>query len=273
MLVHTFDLLLNLINKYNTILKTAEGNIQELKKKVRTCHLCRLSESREQAVPPEGDPKSRVMIIGQAPGREENQQGKMFLGPSGEVLNQLFARVGLKRDELYMTNLLKCFLPNCRKPRQDEIDTCNVYLDQEIEWVSPEVLVPLGYHPTKHLLKKYDLEIPNRYSFPGLFGKLIVAGKYKILPLRHPATVVHESTNFEILAKNYHKLFVVSQTCKWHQVCPMKYFYDRGKLSKYWIDRYCKGDWESCERYRMEENNIPHPDNMLPDGTIDRNLR
>ena len=255
------------------LLKAVEENIHEIKKKVRTCRLCRLSETREQAVPPEGNSDARIMIIAQAPGREENQRGKMFLGPSGEVLNRLFDRIGLKREAVYMTNLLKCFLPNCRKPRQDEIDTCSVYLDQEIELVSPEVLVPLGYHATKHLLKKYDLEIPDRYSFPDLFGKLMVAGKYKILPLRHPATVVHESANFEILEKNYRKLGIMSQTCKWYQMCPMKFFYDRGKLSKYWIDLYCKGDWESCERFRMEENNIPHPDNMLPDGTIDHNLK
>ncbi|MFP4620706.1 MAG: uracil-DNA glycosylase [Bacteroidales bacterium] len=253
-------------------MRTAEENITELKKKVRTCNLCRLSETRDQAVPPEGNPKARIMIIAQAPGREENQKGKMFLGPSGEVLNQLFAHIGLKREEVYMTNLLKCFLPNCRKPRQDEIDACNVYLDQEIDYVAPDVIVTLGYHPTKHILKKYDLKIPNRYNFPGLFGNLLVACKYKILPLRHPASVVHESANFEILEKNYHKLNIMNQTCKWYHVCPMKYFYNQGKLSKFWIDRYCKGDWKSCERYRMEENNIPHPDNMLPDGTIDYNL-
>lgn len=254
-------------------MNTAEGgNIQDLEKKISTCRFCRLSESRVQAVPPEGNPKARIAIIGQAPGREENQKGKMFLGPSGEVLNQLFKRIGLNRKAFYMTNLLKCFLPNCRKPRQDEIDTCSVYLDQEIEMVGPEVLVPLGYHPTKHFLKKYGLEIPDRYSFPELFGRLLIAGKYKILPLRHPATVVHQSANFEKLEKNYRKLLILGQTCKWHQVCPIKYFYDRGKLSKYWIDRYCKGDWETCERYRLEENHIPHPDNMLPDGTIDHNL-
>lgn len=253
-------------------MKTAEKNITELKKKVRSCSLCRLSETRDHAVLPEGNPTARIMIIAQAPGREENQKGRMFIGPSGKVLNQLFARIELKREEVYMTNLVKCFLPNCRKPRQDEIVTCNVYLDQEIDYVGPEILVPLGYHPIKHILKKYDLGIPNRYNFPLLFGKVLVAAKYKILPLRHPATVVHESTNFEKLEKNYHKLNIMNQICKWYQICPMKSFYEQGKLSKYWIDGYCKGDWESCERYRMEENHIPHPDNMLPDGTIDHNL-
>jgi DNA polymerase len=254
-------------------LETVEDKLQELKKKVQTCRLCRLSETRIRAVPPEGNPDARIMIIAQAPGREENQQGKLFVGPSGDVLNRLFARVGLKREDVYMTNMLKCFLPNCRKPRQDEIDTCNVYLGQEIEHVNPEILVPLGYHPTKHLLKKFNLEIPNRNRFPDLFGKLMLAGKYKILPLRHPATVVHQSANFQKLENNYRKLKVVTQTCKWHEVCPVKFFYDQGKLSKYWIDRYCKGDWESCERYRMEENNMPHSGNMLPDGTIDHNLK
>jgi DNA polymerase len=253
-------------------LEAAKDNIQSLKAKVKNCRLCRLAETRHQAVPPEGDPNASIMIVAQAPGREEDSKGKMFLGPSGEVLDRLFESIGLTREEVYMTNLLKCFLPNCRKPHQDEIDTCNVYLDREIELVNPEILVPLGYHPIKHLLKKFNLEVPNRHDFPDIFGNLVVAGKYKILPLRHPASVVHESTNFEKLEKNYRKLMVVNKTCKWYQMCPMKHFFEQGKLSKYWIDKYCKGDWESCRRYQMEENNIPHPDNMLPDGTIDHNL-
>ncbi|MFW6134223.1 MAG: uracil-DNA glycosylase [Elusimicrobiota bacterium] len=60
--------------------------------------------------------------------------------------------------------------------------------------------------------------------------------------------------------------------CKWYQVCPMKYFYHRGKLDKKWIENYCKGDWNNCVRYHMEERGAPHPDNMLPDGRIDNNL-
>lgn len=246
--------------------------LHELQGRIRKCRLCRLARTRTHAVPPEGDPHSRIMIIAQAPGRQEDEQGRMFIGPSGEVLDRLFEQIGLDRKEVYMTNLLKCFLPNCRKPRADEIEMCSVHLDKELELVGPELLVPLGYHPTKSILQKFNLEVPNRHHFPGLFGQLLIAGRYKILPLRHPSTVVHESARFNDLAENYRKLKVTATTCKWFQVCPMRYFYEQGKLNKYWIDRYCRGDWESCIRYQMEENGQPHPDNMLPDGSHDHNL-
>ena len=253
---------------------TSSGNeqIDKLKESVRHCTLCRLSETRKHAVPPEGDPNARILIVAQAPGREEDQEGRMFIGPSGEVLNRLFDQVGIDRREIYMTNLLKCFLPNCRKPRADEIEACSVYLDQEIEQVNPGLIVPLGYHPTKNILQRYGLEVPNRHGFPSLFGQLKVAGRRKILPLRHPATVVHQSAQFDTLRENYRKLKITGTTCKWYEVCPMRVFYEQGKLSKYWIDRYCHGDWESCIRFRMEESGRPHSDNMLPDGSHDNNL-
>lgn len=246
--------------------------IVELQERVRHCRLCRLAQTRTQAVPSEGDPNARIMVVAQAPGRREDQEGRMFIGPSGDVLNRLLAHIGLERQKIYMTNLLKCFLPNCRKPRSDEIEACRVYLDQEIELVSPELIVPLGYHPTKNILQKFGLEVPNRHDFPGLFGRLMVAPPHKILPLRHPATVVHQSANFKILMENYRKLKITAVTCKWYPVCPMRVFFEQGKLNKYWIDRYCHGDWESCRRFQMEEQGQPHPDNMLPDGSIDPNL-
>jgi len=247
-------------------------NIEKLKESVRHCQLCRLSESRKHAVPPEGDSNARMMIVAQAPGRQEDQEGRMFIGPSGKVLDRLFEQIGLDRSEVYMTNLLKCFLPNCRKPRSDEIEACSVYLDQEIQQVNPELIVPLGYHPTKNILRNYEMEVPNRHDFPSLFGQLKVAGRRKILPLRHPATVVHQSAHIDTLLENYRKLKTTGTTCKWYQVCPMKQYYEQGKLSKYWIDLYCHGDWESCIRYRMEESGRPHSDHMLPDGSHDSNL-
>ncbi len=246
--------------------------IEQLAKEIRRCNLCRLHKTRTNALPGEGDMTSELMFIAQAPGREEDQKGKMFVGPSGKVLDELFSKIGLKRDEVYMTNMVKCFLPKCRKPKQDEIDTCNVYLSKEIELGETDILIPLGYHSTKHLLSLYKQRIPDRNHFADLFGQLIVAQDKKILPLRHPATVVHGSATYEELLKEYRIINVVTQTCRWFYLCPIKNFYDTGKLSKEWIDQYCKGNWEACIRFQKEKHFIPHPDNMLPDGNIDQNL-
>lgn len=247
-------------------------NIQKLAFKISSCRLCNLSHTRIHALPGEGNVNATIMFIAQAPGRQEDKEGRMFIGPSGQVLDTLFEGIGLKRSSVYMTNLVKCFLPNCRKPRQEEIDTCSVYLKNELEMVSPKLIIPLGYHPVKNILRLYEKHIPNRHHFPGLFGRLLVAGDKQILPLRHPATVVHDRTNFDILERNYRKIKVVTQTCKWFDLCPVKTFYDQGMLTKEWIDLYCKGDWESCLRYQKEELLLDHPDNMLPNGEIDPNL-
>jgi DNA polymerase len=232
-----------------------------------------LSKTRKHAITGEGSVDCDMMIVGQAPGREEDKEGRMFVGPSGEVLDNLLKDTGFSRRDFYMTNLLKCMLPKSRKPRQDEIDTCTeLYLMKEISIVNPKIIIPLGYHSTKTLLKTYNLVVPNRHHFPELFGSLLIAGNRRVLPLRHPAAVVHSNDRYPILESNYKKIKVISKTCKWFHVCPIKTFYDKGKLPKYWIDKYCQGDWTSCIRYKLEEKYMHHPDNMLPDGTIDHNL-
>ena len=256
----------------NEDLNTNKRLLQEISRQVRHCRLCRLSKTRRNAVPAEGHPEASIMIVAQAPGREEDKEGRMFIGPSGRVLDRLFDRIGLQREGIYMTNLLKCFLPNCRKPRQDEIEACHVYLSREIKTVNPDILVPLGYHPTKAIFHRYGLQIPNKHHFPELFGQLKVSGSQKILPLRHPATVVHQSAAFDQLLTNYRKLEVVGKVCKWYDQCPVPRFYEQGKLNKKWIDLYCRGDWESCKRYQLEERNVPHPDHLLPNGESDHNL-
>ena len=246
--------------------------IEELAVQIRRCKLCGLYKTRTHPLPGEGNVNSELMFIAQAPGREEDKKGRMFVGPSGKVLDELFVKIGLKRDQVYMTNMIKCFLPKCRKPKQEEIDTCNIYLSKEIELSEAEILIPLGYHSTKHLFALYKQNIPNRHHFSALFGQLTVVQDKKILPLHHPATVVHNSSAFDQLLKEYRKINVITQTCRWFYLCPIKRFYDMGRLSKEWIDQYCKGDWESCIRFQKEQHFIPHPDNMLPDGNIDQNL-
>ncbi len=244
-----------------------------LSNSIRNCRRCDLALTRHNALPGEGNLNADLFFIAQAPGREEDKEGCMFIGPSGKVLDQLFSFLDFDREDVYMTNLVKCFLPKCRKPHQEEINSCSIYLDKEILLVNPSVLIPLGYHATKAVLGRYQFNIPNRKSFPDLFGNLKTAGKRKIFPLRHPSAVVHNENLFEILRKNYLKLNVIMRTCKWYSMCPMKVYYEKGMLSKSWIEQYCKGDWSACTRYKMEEKGLPHPDNMLPDGTIDQTLK
>ncbi|HDN97808.1 MAG TPA: uracil-DNA glycosylase [bacterium] len=247
--------------------------IEELNKIIRGCKKCRLSETRTNAICGEGNLNAKIMLIAQAPGEKEDIEGKMFVGPSGKVIDELLNEAGIKRDEIYMTNLIKCMLPKNRKPKQDEIEACSHYLNEEIKLINPKILAPLGYYATCYIFKKYNLPSPSKAEFSSIFGKLFLAEDKKILPLPHPATCLYNPEFKKDLIKSYRKLKVLLNDCKWYPVCPMKRFYEEGKLDKKWIELYCKGDWESCVRYQMEEKGEFHPDWMLPDGSLDERLK
>jgi DNA polymerase len=246
--------------------------IEDLNEEIRKCKKCRLSETRINALWGEGNLNAKLMLIAQAPGENEDREGKMFIGPSGKVLDELLREVNITRKEIYMTNLIKCMLPKYRRPKQDEVETCCKYLDKEIELINPKVIAPLGYYATKYIFEKYALCLPSKPEFHKVHGKVFLAEGRKILPLKHPAAILYNGSIKEEMIKNYRKMKTLLKDCKWYPVCPMKRFYEEGKLSKEWVELYCKGDWESCIRYQMEEGGEPYPDWMLPDGSIDERL-
>ncbi|MFW6196020.1 MAG: uracil-DNA glycosylase [Thermoplasmatota archaeon] len=245
-------------------------DLEELNSNIRHCTRCRLSETRNNVLCGEGDIDARVMLVAQAPGEEEDKKGVMFVGPSGKVLDDLLDRADVSRDEIYMTNLIKCMLPDYRKPKQDEIEICSRYLDKEIEMIEPDILVPLGYYASRYLFDKNGLDFEDK--FVDLTGKLYLTDERKIYPIAHPASLLYDDSFEEEMKENYEKLKTFLEPCKWYDLCPMKRFYEEDRLDRRWIELYCKGDWESCVRYQKEKKGEHHPDNMLPDGSIDEDL-
>jgi len=250
------------------------GGFCSLKEEIKHCNKCLLSETKKNSLPGEGNPESRVMLIAQAPGEKEDEEGMMFVGPTGIALNELLGELEVKRNSLYLTNLVKCMLPNYRRPRQEEIEACSEYLDREIDIVSPEIISPLGYYSTQYICNKYNYPVSDKKEYQeNLYGKLFLTQGKKIYPLTHPTALVFDTTDKEKIKKNYAKLKIFLSECKWYEVCPMKRFYERGILDTKWVELYCKGDWQSCVRYEMEENGEEHPDWMLPDGNIEKELK
>ncbi|WP_459891386.1 uracil-DNA glycosylase [Desulfothermus okinawensis] len=247
--------------------------MEKLNKSIKKCKRCRLFKTRTNVLCGEGNILARIMLIAQAPGKNEDKEGRMFIGPSGKVLDELLNSAKITRSDIYMTNLIKCMLPKNRRPKQDEIESCSYYLTKEIDLINPEILVPLGYYATRYIFKRYAMPLPGKKEFFELCGKLFWTGDKKIFPLPHPATVLYDPSRREDLLKKYRKLKILSTECKWYLVCPMKKFYEHGDLDRKWIELYCKGDWENCVRYQMEEKGIFHPDWMLPNGTEDENLK
>jgi len=188
--------------------------LEELNREIERCTRCRLSETRTHALCGEGNVNAKLFLVAQAPGENEDREGKMFIGPSGKVLDGLFASIGMEKHTFYMTNLVKCMLPHCRKPKQDEIEACSRYLDREIEIIGSEVLVPLGYYATKYLFEKYTLAEGTRAEFKDVYGKVLYQSGKNILPLPHPAVLIHTPSLRKAVTENYRKLKVVSADCK-----------------------------------------------------------
>ncbi|MEJ2567758.1 MAG: uracil-DNA glycosylase, partial [candidate division WOR-3 bacterium] len=150
-------------------------DLHRIKEEIKNCNKCPLSETRNNALPGEGNLKARIMLVAQAPGEKENEKGWMFVGPTGNALNELFEELGLKKAEFYLTNLIKCMLPDYRKPKKEEIDACSEYLDQEIEIIDPEIISPLGYYSTRYICNKYNYTLPDKKEdFKNLYGKLLL---------------------------------------------------------------------------------------------------
>ena len=248
--------------------------IDNLNNRLAGCDQCRLSLTRKNVLFGEGNLCARLMIIALSPGAMEDSENQMFIGPSGQILNKLFNAAGIDRKSVYMTNLIKCMLPKNRRPKMDEIESCSQFLNEEIGIIDPEVIIPLGFYATRYILNKYHAHPPTaRVDFAKLYGELIFSEKQKILPLPHPASLIYNPSFEPATIEKYKKLQILSHDCKWFPMCPMKWFYEEGRLNRKWIELYCKGLWSTCVRYQMEENGSYHPDWMLPDGSLDDKLK
>lgn len=247
--------------------------LNKLNHEIKNCIKCRLSWTRRNVIIGEGNLNARLMLVALSPGENEDREGRMFIGPSGQILDELLQSANIKRDSIYMTNLIKCMLPKNRRPKQDEIEVCSYFLKQEINILSPEVIVTLGFYAARFVLTKYSAETPlARVDYHAVYGKLFFSNNQKIFPLPHPASLIYNPSFKQETINKYRKLQVLSQECKWYSLCQIRWYLEEGQLEREWIELYCKGDWEDCVRYQKEESGIYHPDWMLPDGSIDEGL-
>ena len=133
-------------------ISSENNNLASLDEVVKKCKKCNLHETRKNTVFGEGDPDSDIMIIGEAPGREEDEAGRPFIGRAGKLLNEFLKSIGLNRDLVFITNTIKCRPPENRDPEIVEINACSDYLDQQINIIKPKVLVLLGKIAANRLL-------------------------------------------------------------------------------------------------------------------------
>jgi len=181
--------------------------MKKLEEKIKACKKCPLGELRTNAVPGSGSYDAKIMFVGEAPGYWEDQKGLPFVGRAGKVLDELLESIELRREEVYITNVVKCRPPNNRDPTEEEIKACSPYLDKQIDIIRPKVIVPLGRHSMAYILKKFGFE-PEPIS--KIHGKTFEAktlfGKTIIMPMYHPAVALYRPQLREELEKDFKKL-------------------------------------------------------------------
>ena len=170
----------------------------ELYEKIAKCEDCRLCKQRRQAVPGEGREDAAILFIGEAPGWHEDQQGRPFVGPAGQFLEELLGSIKLKRSDVYIANVVKCRPPGNRDPLPDEIGACRKWLDRQIELIKPKMIVTLG---------RYSMA---RY-FPGgsiskLHGTSRVSDGVTYFAMYHPAAALHQGSLRKVLMEDMLKI-------------------------------------------------------------------
>jgi uracil-DNA glycosylase len=162
------------------------SDLPSLSAAVHQCRRCPLGHSRTKAVPGVGPANARIMIVGEAPGQNEDQQGEPFVGAAGKLLDQLLRGIGLSRGDVFITNILKCRPPGNRDPQPAEAEACSPYLEQQLRLIHPEVVLVLGRHALARLLPGYD-------SISRLHGKVVVKEGVSYIPIYHPAAALYNS--------------------------------------------------------------------------------
>lgn len=162
----------------------AEATLAQIAQEVSVCTRCMLHHSRKLTVPGEGPVDSEIMFIGEGPGFHENEQGRPFVGAAGKYLEELLATINLKREQVFIGNVVKCRPPSNRDPLPDELAACSDYLERQIQAINPKVIVTLGRYSMARFLHNAKISAVHGQSFR-IRGRLIV-------PMYHPAAALHQ---------------------------------------------------------------------------------
>jgi uracil-DNA glycosylase family 4 len=190
-----------------TLPPVSEMNLSQIARAVHDCTRCPLSQQgRSRAVPGEGNPRADIMLIGEGPGFHEDKQGRPFVGASGKFLEELLNDIGYQRQDVFITNVVKCRPPNNRDPQPDELEACKAYLDRQIELIDPKVIITLG----RFSMYRY---------FPGasitkIHGQPKRIGNRLVVPMFHPAAALHQVRWRPLIIEDFKRLpeFVAEMT-------------------------------------------------------------
>ena len=193
-------------NEQNTAELLQSPSIEDLEKEIKRCNFCQLRPGATQVVVSDGNPHSRLMLVGEAPGADEDREGVPFIGRAGQLLTKILNAVDLQRDDVYITNIVKCRPPGNRTPSSEEIKHCIAYLEKQIEAINPGIIICLGSPATRTLIDKHAYITKVRGKWVQKDGRLY-------MPTFHPAALLRDVQkkrptweDFQLIASKYREL-------------------------------------------------------------------
>ena len=178
--------------------------LEEIAAEVRVCTKCRLHQTRTKAVPGEGDPDTEVVFVGEGPGENEDRQGRPFIGRSGELLTELIGSIGWRRDEVFITNVVKCRPPGNRDPQPDEIEACSGFLHRQLEVLDPAVVVTAGKYSLASFRPGERISATHGTSKP--IDPATGARNALAFAMYHPAFALYQASNKQTLVDDIRPL-------------------------------------------------------------------
>ncbi len=177
------------------------NHLKKIEDEIKKCKKCFLCRQRKNAVPGEGRYDATIMMIGEAPGKNEDAQGRPFVGKAGKFLDYALSTIGLERGDIYITNVVKCRPPNNRDPTSEEIKLCSPYLDAQINLIQPRIICTLGRFATEYILPSYGFSTK---PISQIHGKIFYSpiAMVSIVPLYHPAASSYTPAIKEIFLKD-----------------------------------------------------------------------
>lgn len=180
-------------------MKVEKLPLDEIRAQAEQCHACSLCETRTNIVFGDGDPHARVLIVGEAPGKNEDLQGKPFVGAAGKILDELLEAAGLKREEVFIANVLKCRPPSNRNPQADEIEACAPFLREQTQSIDPWIIVTMGNFATQFILRTGT-------GITHLRGTIQQTGRFIVLPVFHPAAAIYDRSKRDVLLEDFRQV-------------------------------------------------------------------
>ncbi len=172
--------------------------LKQVADEASTCTKCKLHYSRKKAVPGEGPVNADILFIGEGPGFHENEQGRPFVGAAGKLLDELLSKIGMKRSDVFITNIVKCRPPGNRDPEPEEIEACDPYLERQIQAINPRVIVTLGRYSMARFLPNIKISVIHGQAMK-VRGRLIV-------PMYHPAAGLHQHSLMSAIEEDFARL-------------------------------------------------------------------